>query len=270
MQPSLVVLTAGMVLSVRPPGTACPPAAPLEGGVQPSLVVLTAGVVLLVRPPAACMSPCCPPRGGVQPGLAALTAGVVLSVRPLGGALLPCTVDLHSELPPLLCLPRLRRCAAEPGRKDQRGRARRCAARSLPSKRGGSCAVWRLLCGGWRPLPPAQCRLLLIFVTPGHTARPCLSLVSRAMHRRKAQPWRSGPATDLRAGRDQVWEGSIAGSALGIGLSLASVVCGAAMLCFSGRALSERLDVFRWRPPAPGFDPTYPTISYPPLAPLTD
>ena len=43
----------------------------------------------------------------------------------------------------------------------------------------------------------------------------------------------------------QVWEGSVSGSAVGIGLSLASVLCGAAMLSFSGRALSEKLDVFR-------------------------
>lgn len=43
----------------------------------------------------------------------------------------------------------------------------------------------------------------------------------------------------------QVWEGSASGSAFGIGLSVASVVCGAAMLSFSGRALSEKLDVFR-------------------------
>ncbi|KAK9836954.1 hypothetical protein WJX81_002533 [Elliptochloris bilobata] len=42
-----------------------------------------------------------------------------------------------------------------------------------------------------------------------------------------------------------VWEGSVSGSTVGIGLSLASVLCGAAMLSFSGRALSEELDVFR-------------------------
>ena len=47
---------------------------------------------------------------------------------------------------------------------------------------------------------------------------------------------------------EQVWEGSVSGSTLGIGLSLASVLCGAAMLNFSGRALSEKLDVFRCRP----------------------
>ena len=47
----------------------------------------------------------------------------------------------------------------------------------------------------------------------------------------------------------QVWEGSVSGSAVGIGLSLASVLCGAAMLSFSGRALSEKLDVFRCNSP---------------------
>ena len=41
----------------------------------------------------------------------------------------------------------------------------------------------------------------------------------------------------------------MSGSAVGIGLSLASVLCGAAMLSFSGRALSEKLDVFRCHSP---------------------
>ncbi|KAK9830332.1 hypothetical protein WJX72_011058 [[Myrmecia] bisecta] len=42
-----------------------------------------------------------------------------------------------------------------------------------------------------------------------------------------------------------VWEGSISGSVYGIVISLSSVVCGAAMLSFSGAVLSEKLDVLR-------------------------